>query len=318
MKSATRKSAEPSTALLPPELMARVRQIRIRTHKLVSTALSGGYRSTFRGTGLEFAEVRPYLPGDDVRAIDWNVTARTGEPFIKTFAEERELTLDLVVDTSLSMDFGSRRWTKREAAAQLAALVAFVALRHQDRVGLTLFGEEPGLHLAPRKGSRHTLRIVREVLAAAPTPGASDLGAVLEHHLRAVRRRGMLFVISDFLGLAPAPQGGESWGELLGRLALRHDLICVRIFDPLEEELPRAGIAVVREIESGRWIELDTRSRAVRESWAAAARERRAELLRTVERARAELIEVSTAGDIADPLAAFFRRRMQRYGGRVR
>lgn len=321
MTPKAREQEPERTTAIAPELVARVRQIQIRTHKLVNTALSGGYRSTFRGTGLEFAEVRPYLPGDDVRSIDWNVTARTGEPHIKTFAEERELTLNLLVDTSRSMDFGSGRYTKREAAAQLAALIAFVAMKAQDRVGLTLFGEEPGLHLEPKKGGRHALRVIREVLAAEPSAGKSDLAAVLDHHLRAFRRRGMLFVVSDFLG-APgsAAEAGPSgwWGDLLASLALRHDLICVRVFDPLEEALPSAGVLPVREIETGRWIELDSRSEELREAWSAAAKKRRESLLQVLSRSRAELIELSTAEDLADPLIAFFRRRLQRYGGRVR
>jgi uncharacterized protein (DUF58 family) len=318
---ATKQGAESRAPLIAPELMARVRQIQLRTHKLVNTALAGGYRSTFRGTGLEFAEVRPYLPGDDVRAIDWNVTARTGEPHIKTFAEERELTLDLLVDTSTSMDFGSRRWTKREAAAQLAALIAFVAMKHQDRVGLTLFGETTGLHLQPRKGTRHSLRVIREVIAAPSTPGASDLAGVLEHHLRAAHRRGMVFVISDFLGQpGSAAEAGESgyWGDFLRSLALRHDVICLRVFDPLEEALPSAGMLTVREIETGRWTEVDSRSPAVRRAWSEAARKRLVALDGVLNRARAERVDVSTGADLAEPLIAFFRRRIQRYGGRVR
>src|SRR6266850_671258 len=160
---------EAKSPLLARELMARVKQIRIRTHRLVNTALSGGYRSTFRGSGLEFSDVRAYQPGDEVRRIDWNVTARTGEAFVKTYAEERELTINLIVDTSRSMDFGSGRWTKRETAAQFCALISFVAMRHQDRVGLVMFGEQPGLHLTARKGGQHVLRVVREVIAAAPS-----------------------------------------------------------------------------------------------------------------------------------------------------
>jgi uncharacterized protein (DUF58 family) len=171
--------------------MARVRQIRIRTHRLVNTALSGGYRSTFRGSGLEFSDVRAYQPGDEVRRIDWNVTARTGEAFVKTYAEERELTINLIVDTSRSMDFGSGKWTKRETAAQFCALISFVAMRHQDRVGLVMFGEKPGLHLTARKGGQHVLRVVREVIAGcaraivldadglnAVAPGGKGPGAV--------------------------------------------------------------------------------------------------------------------------------------------
>jgi uncharacterized protein (DUF58 family) len=313
-------TARSTPNLLAPELMARVEQIRIRTHKLVNTALSGGYRSTFRGTGLEFEEVRPYQPGDDVRSIDWNVTARTGHPFIKTFSEERELTIDFLVDTSRSMDFGSRRWTKREAAAQLCALIAFVALRHQDRVGLTLFGERPGLHLDARKGTRHCLRVIREVLAAEPTDGPGDLQAALEHHLRAHRRRGLLFVVSDFLEPSFAESSGAdepAWADPLASLGLRHDVICVRVVDPLEEDLPAAGLLPLSEIESGRWMEIDTRSMRVRESWLAQAALRRERIESILARARVDLVEIDAAGDIADPLVAFFRRRVQRHGGRV-
>ena len=311
---------DPRGGLLAPELMRRVKQIQLRTHKLVNTALAGGYRSTFHGTGLEFQEVRHYQPGDDVRAIDWNVTARTGAPFIKKYAEERELTLHLLVDTSRSMDFGSASWTKREAAAQFSALLSFVAMRNQDRVGLSLFGEEPGLHLEAKNGSRHVLRVVREVIAAAPTPGGSDLHGVLESAVRGIHRRGMVFVLSDFLGApASAEEAGAEggfWGDPLKSLALRHDVIAVRVFDPLEEELPRAGLVQLEDIESGRPLEVDTRSSAVRSAWAEAAAERNRRLREVLGRARVDLLELSTAGDLADPLVSFFRSRMRRHGGR--
>ena len=312
---------EPGGGLLVPELMKRVKQIQLRTHKLVNTALAGGYRSTFHGTGLEFQEVRPYQPGDDVRAIDWNVTARTGEPFIKKYAEERELTVHLLVDTSRSMDFGSARWTKREAAAQFAALLCFVAMRNQDRVGLGLFGETPGLHLDANKGNRHVLRVIREVLAARPSPGGSGLAEMLEHSVRGMRRRGMVFLITDFLGapmLAEECKGADGfWGDTLKSLAMRHDVIAVRVFDPLEEELPKAGIVQLEDIEGGRPLEIDTRSRAVREQWAAEAERRRTRLATALSRARVDFLEISTAEDLADPLIAFFRRRIQRHGGKV-
>jgi len=311
VSAAVSQKGEEATPLLIPELMARVRQIQLRTHRLVSTALSGGYRSTFRGQGVEFSEVRPYQPGDDVRSIDWNVTARTGEPFIKRYAEERELTVHLIVDTSSSMDFGSRRWTKREAAAQLAALIAFVAMQHQDRVGLTLFGAEPGLHLPARKGSKHVLRIVREVIAAQPSGPGSDFETVLQHELRTFHRRGMLFLISDFL----AEDAGEEWVDVLARLALRHDVIAIRVVDPLEEDLPAAGLVRLVEIESGVALELDSRSKTVREIWRARARGRRARLVDRLARARVELIDLPVERDLADPLVAFFRRRSLRHGG---
>jgi uncharacterized protein (DUF58 family) len=299
--------AEADRQLLTPELMARVRAIQIRTHKLVNTALSGGYRSTFRGSGVEFSEVRPYTPGDEVRRIDWNVTARTGEAFVKTYAEERELTIHLVVDQSRSMDFGSREFTKREVAAQLAALITFVALRHQDRVGLSLFGDRPGLHLPARKGSQHLLRVVREVLAARPSSPGSDFAAALEQEEHLLRRRSVVFLVSDFLEGASK---GRDWSQVLARLALRHDLVAVRVFDPFEAELPAAGLLDFRELEGGAVRELDTRARVVREVWAARAKARREQLVGLLARSRADLLELDTSKDVGDSLRAFFRWRV--------
>lgn len=302
------------STLVDPELMARVRQIQIRTHRLVNTALAGGYRSTFRGQGVEFEEVRPYLPGDDVRSIDWNVTARTGEPYIKNYSEERELTLQLLVDTSLSMDFGSRHWTKREAAAQIAGLISYVAVQHQDRVGLTLFGEEPGLHLDARKGSKHILRVVREVIAAKPTHGGSDLKTMLEQVARTLHRRSLVFLISDFL----VDEDENPWAEPLARLASRHDVIAVRVIDPLEEELPKSGKLTMRELETGRMVAVDAGSHAVREEWRARARARLDKLIDVLSRSRVDLINLPIhvpKGEFADALVDFFRRRQAQHGG---
>jgi uncharacterized protein (DUF58 family) len=305
--------------MLAPELMARVQEIQIRTHKLVNTALSGGYRSTFRGTGLEFAEVRQYQPGDEVRSIDWNVTARMGEPYIKTFQEERELTLHLLVDTSSSMDFGSRGLSKREAAAQFAALIAFTAIKSQDQVGLSLFGKETGLHLEPKKGGRHGLRVIREVLAAPSTGRGSDLLDVLDHQLRTLRRRGIVFLISDFLDqpLEPAKGDEDFWGDSLASFSLRHDVIAVRVIDPLEEALPQSGRIELAGIESGERRVVDAGSAAQRDAWARAAAERREGLERLFSRARIDSLELRTDRDLANPLIDFFRRRQARYGGRV-
>ncbi len=308
---------EPSGTLLVPELMARVRQIHIRTHRLVNTALSGGYRSTFRGQGIEFEEVRPYQPGDDVRAIDWNVTARTGEAFIKTFREERELTLELLVDTGLPMDFGSRTWTKREAAAQIAALISFVAIEHQDRVGLTLFGAEPGLHIQARKGPGHVLRVVREVMAAPVSEARSNLEEVLSHEERTLRRRSIVFLISDFVSAVPRQRGAEQdWTDSLARLARRHDVIAVRIVDPFEEALPEAGVLQLDELGGRRRLEVDTRSAAVRDDWSRRAMERREHLRAVFDRARVDWIDLRLDHDLADPIVQFFRRRALRHGGR--
>jgi uncharacterized protein (DUF58 family) len=287
--------------------MARVRSIQIRTHRLVSSALAGAYRSNFRGTGIEFEEVRPYQPGDDVRTIDWNVTARMGEPFVKTYVEDRQLVLLFLVDTSRSMDFGSVEKTKRETAAEAAALLAFVAAAQQDAVGLSLFDERPGLHLRPEKGQRHVLRVVREVLAAPARGRASSLAAALEPTLAHQKRRALLFVLSDF----HAQESADSVRDLV-RAARRHDVILARVVDPFEEELPAAGLVLLEDLESGRAVEVDTRSRAVREGWAAAARERRARFQALVRRAGVDSLELQSDANVADPLARLFRRRAHR------
>ncbi|MFM7281069.1 MAG: DUF58 domain-containing protein [Planctomycetia bacterium] len=298
--------------VLTSELMARVRAIEIRTHKLVNTALSGGYRSSFRGQGIEFQEVRAYQPGDDVRRIEWNVTARTGEAFVKNYAEERELTVQLIVDSSRSMDLGSAEWTKREIAAQFAALIAFVGLRHGDRVGLTLFGEQPGLHLPPRKGSQHVLRIVREVLAARPTALGSRLGAALEREERLLRRRSVVLVVSDFLSDSHAQ---SDWSATLTRLALRHDCIAVRVRDPLESELPPAGVLPLQALEGTARVEADTRRASVRAAWRAAFDAREVTLRANLSRAQAELVDLDTTQDVGESVRAFFRRRTHVRGG---
>jgi uncharacterized protein (DUF58 family) len=305
--SALKPSAEAKGPLLAPELMARVRTIQVRTHKLVSSALAGAYRSNFRGTGIEFESVRPYEPGDDVRAIDWKVTARVGEPFIKTYVEDRTLILQLLVDTSRSMDFGSGEKSKREAAAEVCALLALVAGRNQDQVGLCLFADEPGLHLAPKKGQHHVLRLIREVMAAPATGRGSSLRAVLEHQLRHLKRRSLVMVVSDFLGVE-----ASAWSDPLARLARRHDVIAVRVVDPLEEELPARGWVELSEIESGARLDLDARSPRVRAEWSGAAKNRRAALVAALRKANVDLVEVSTALDVSEPIARCFKRRAAR------
>jgi uncharacterized protein (DUF58 family) len=302
---------KPASTGLTPELMARVRKIQVRTNKLVSSALAGAYRSNFRGTGIEFESVRPYEPGDDVRTIDWKVTARVGEPFIKTFVEDRTLILQLVVDTSRSMDFGSGEKSKREAAAEVCALLALVAGRNQDQVGLCLFADEPGLHLLPKKGQHHVLRLIREVMAAPAAGRGSSLSAVLEHQLRHLKRRALVLVVSDFLGTE-----SEDWTDRLSRLARRHDVIAVRVFDALEEALPESGWLELAEIESGRVREVDARSKGVRAAWAADAAARRARLQASLRKAGVDLVEVGTRGDVSEPIARCFARRAARHGRR--
>jgi uncharacterized protein (DUF58 family) len=286
--------------------MARVRQIQVRTRRLVDDVLSGAYRSTFRGSGIEFEEVRPYLPGDDVRSIDWNRTAHIGEPYVKTYVEERELTLMFLVDSSRSMDFGSRDLTKREMAAQFSALQSFVAQRQQDRVGLCLFGEEPGLHLPPRKGAGSVSRVVREVVAAPASAGGADLSEVLELQGRTLQRKSLLFLVSDFLG------DPTEFSDALTRVGRRHEVIAVRVVDPFEEALPAAGRIRLADLETGADVEVDTRSARVRAAWAKAAVERRRSLFEVLTRAHVDLIELRTDESIGEPVARFFNQRRSR------
>jgi uncharacterized protein (DUF58 family) len=300
------ENGETGEDLLAPELMARVRQIQVRTRRLVDDVLSGAYRSTFRGSGIEFEEVRPYLPGDDVRSIDWNRTAHIGEPYVKTYVEERELTLMFLVDSSRSMDFGSRDLTKREMAAQFCALLSFVAQRQQDRVGLCLFGEEPGLHLPPRKGAGSVSRVVREVVAAPASAGGADLSEVLELQGRTLQRKSLLFLVSDFLG------DPTEFSDALTRVGRRHEVIAVRVVDPFEEALPAAGRIRLADLETGADVEVDTRSARVRAAWAKAAVERRRSLFEVLTRAHVDLIELRTDESIGEPVARFFNQRRSR------
>ena len=285
----------------PEEVMREVRRIEIRTRHLVRDIVAGEYSSTFRGRGVEFAEVREYQPGDDVRSIDWNVTARLGSAYVKRFMEERELAVAFAVDFSASKRFGSRRHTKGELATEVCAVLALAAARNNDRVGALFFTDRVE-HLVPaRKGRRQVLRIISELLSFEPAGTGTDLGAALEYLQSVVRRRAVVFIVSDFLtgGYEPA----------LTRLAQRHDVIGVQISDPRERELPDAGVVALREPESGTWRRIDTGVEAVREEF----RRQMAEFDRGLERRLRErcvdLIRLQTDKSYAEPLIAFFRRR---------
>ena len=304
--------------------MARVRQIQVRTRGAVQGALQGAYRSRFRGAGLEFEEVRPYQPGDEVRTIDWNVTARTGEPHVKSYIEDRQLVLQVLVNTSASMDFGTAKCSKQEVAAELAALLAFAAAGQHDQVGLTLFDSVPGEHLAPDTGPAHVQRLVREVFypqskrraprrLSAARGDSSGLAAACEHTLKHLKRRAIIFVISDFLDAEQA-----DWTDALSKLSQRHDVMCLRVYDALEERLPKAGVMLLEGMEQGLGqagpVEVDTSSERVRQIWAARAKARRESLQDRTRRAQVDLVEVRTDEDPADALIAAFRRRAMRGG----
>jgi uncharacterized protein (DUF58 family) len=271
---------------------------------LVQTLLGGEYHSAFKGAGLSFEEVREYQPGDDVRTIDWNVTARVGHPFIKRFVEERELTMILAVDVSASQGFGTRQLTKRAAAAELAALLALCAVSNNDRVGLLAFTSEVERYVPPNKGPRHVLRLLRDILAFDPKKPGTDLGGALDYLNKVQRRRAIVFLMSDFFA--------TGYDAAFRRAAHKHDLIAVRTSDPRERSWPSAGLVRLLDAESGVPVLVDTSSARVREQFAAAAKARDDAFAKLARGCQADLIEAGTDGDHFDALLAFFRKRDRR------
>ena len=278
-----------------------MRRIEIATNRLVDQGVAGDYHSVFKGRGVEFAEVRPYQPGDDVRTIDWNVTARMGGPYVKKYVEERDLTVFLALDVSGSLSFGSRAILKRELAAEVAALLAFAALRNQDRVGAALVSSRLDLFLPPRRRRNQVLRLVREVLSTH-AGGETDLEAGLGAVLSTLKQRSVLFLVSDFLATPYEPA--------LKAAAARHDLIVIEIVDPKDDELPRVGPVVLRDAETGRVALVDGRRLAERH--AAQRRRDRAALARLTRRLGVDHLELRTDRPYLGPLVAFFERRRRR------
>lgn len=285
-------------------VLQQVKLIELQTRRLVNSLFAGEYRSVFKGQGIEFAEVREYLPGDEVRSIDWNVTARMRRPFVKRYIEERELTVMLVVDLSGSERFGSARRFKAELACELATVVAMSATRNNDRVGTLLFTDRVELVVPPRKGRRHALRVVRDLVAFSPVGVGTDIAGALTYLIHLLKHRTIVFVVSDFQA--------ADYARPLRLLAQRHDVIAVSIEDPLERKLPNAGIVRFVDPESGQLIDVDTSARAVRahyERRTAEDRQARRQLFRQL--AIDEII-VGTEGGIVEPLLKFFRRRETR------
>ena len=290
--------------MIPKEVLKKVRQIEIRTNREVTDVLGGQYHSVFKGRGMEFEEVREYLPGDEVRAIDWNVTARFGHPFIKKFREERELTVMLVVDVSASGLFGSVRQSKNELAAELAAVLAFSAIRNSDKVGVILFTDRIEKYIAPKKGRRHVLRVIREILAFQPQATGTDIGQALDYLNHVQRRRAVSFLVSDFQD--------EDFQRKLRVTGQRHDVIALSIRDPREEELPAVGLLELRDAETGQRAMVDTFDRQVRAAFSQKAQER-LDMLRQVFRSTAvDKVEIRTDSDYMQPLIKFFRMRERR------
>jgi uncharacterized protein (DUF58 family) len=290
--------------MLSREILRKVRQIEIRTNREVTDVLGGQYHSVFKGRGMEFEEVREYLPGDEVRSIDWNVTARFGHPYIKKFKEERELTVMLVVDVSASGQFGSVRQSKNELAAELAAVLAFSAIRNNDKVGLILFTDAIEKFVLPNKGRRHVLRVIREILAFEPKGTGTDLNLALDYLRQVTRRRTVTFLLSDFQD--------EDFRKKLQIAGKRHDLIALSIRDPREEELPPVGLVELRDAETGAHALVDTYDRNVRASYAQKARERLDNLRQLFRSTGVDQVEICCDQDYMQPLIRFFRMRERR------
>jgi uncharacterized protein (DUF58 family) len=291
--------------MLTKELLKLVKQIEIRTKGLVNQVFSGEYHSVFKGRGMEFSEVREYQFGDDIRSIDWNVTARFGHPYIKVFEEERELTVILMVDLSGSLMFGSVSKTKQRIAAELSAILAFSALKNNDKVGLILFTDKIEKFVPPRKGRMHVLRIIREVLSFEPEGKSTNLKGALEYMNNAIKKKSIAFLISDFMD-----QGYEKILRIVGR---KHDLIGIVLDDRREKEIPNIGLVKLADAETGaeRWI--DTSSKRVRTQMIFDRKEREKLRNSIFIKSHLDRIEVTTGSNYIQPLVQFFRRREKRW-----
>ncbi len=302
--------------MLTEELMREVRRLEIRARRRVDDLFGGQYHSAFKGQGIEFAEVREYQPGDEVRTIDWNVTARTGHPYVKRFTEERQLTVILSVDCSQSTAFGSVKRSKHQLACEVGAILTLAAGRNNDRVGLQIYGSEhlndvESFHLRPSKGKKHARRILRELIDASPGQSQFNLSDALRELGRTHRRRAILFVMSDFLsGLNNT--GEPDWAKPLRMLAQKHEVVAIQLTDPLEFELPKAGMIRMHDPITGKRFTLDTTSRRVRRRYHEQAMREQEMIVNTLSRSQVDRIKLSTAGNTIDELMRYFHQREMR------
>ncbi len=291
--------------MITKELAKKIRVLQITTRKVVNDVLAGEYGSVFRGRGMEFDEVREYMPGDEIRSIDWNVTARTGHPYVKRFVEERELTVMFLVDLSASGAFGSVRKLKNEIAAELCALLAFSAVKNNDKVGLIVFTDHVEMFIPPKKGTKHVLRVIRELLNFKPRPASTDIEGALDYLGRVTTKRSVVFLVSDFQA-----EGFEKKMRVLGK---RHDLIAVTIVDPREVRLPDVGLIELEDAETGEMVLVDTSSAAVRKRYERLGSEERQRLKELFNSTGVDQIEVMTDRDYVPRLVSFFRAREKRH-----
>ncbi len=292
--------------MLTSELFHKIRHIEIRTRRLVNDSFAGEYQAVFKGRGMEFDEVRPYQPGDEIRAIDWNVTARMGEPFVKRYVEERELTVMLVVDASGSGDFGSVNRFKRELAAELAAVLSFSATTNNDKVGLVIFTDKVELFIPPRKGRKHVLRVIRELLAFQPTAHGTNIKTALDTVNRVLKRRSIVFLISDFL-VDP-----ETFRQPLFVTNRRHDVIAIDLHDPLETQIAPVGLLTLTDAETGAVVLADTASRAWQRAFVRRVDDHRRAVRQVFTQTQTDRIRITTTDDYVAALTAFFKKRARR------
>lgn len=290
--------------MIPKEILNKVRRIQITTSRKVMDVFAGQYQSVFKGIGMEFDEVREYMPGDEIRSIDWNVTARMGHPFVKKFIEERELTIMLLLDVSMSCRFGTKSHAKSELAAELCSVIAFSAIQNNDKVGMITFTDHVEKFIPPRKGTRHVLRVIREALYNKPAGTGTDINKVLEHMNKVTSRRTITFLISDFF----APD----FTKTLGITNKRHDIIAINITDPAERDLPDAGIVKMHDAETGAPYTIDTSSSKIRRKYKKKTLDIAAERQKAFRSVKVDNIDISTDESYVEPLIRFFRMREKR------
>lgn len=293
-----------TTAEKTRELLKKVRRIQVRADRLVNDIVVGEYRSVFKGRGMEFDEVREYQPGDDIRTIDWNVTARTGGAHVKRYAEEREMTAVLLVDLSLSGRFGSTHQLKIDLATEISAVLAFSAIKNNDKIGLLVFTDHVEKYIPAKKGKQHALRVIRELLSFEPRAGGTDLAGALEFLNRVLKRKAVVFLVSDFID--------SDFERDLALTRSRHDLIPVRISDPRESSLPDVGLIELEDAETGERVLVDTRRRKIRDAFAATGRGEHESLSGLLRSMGVESLEVSTDRPYMKDVLGFFRRRERR------
>jgi uncharacterized protein (DUF58 family) len=283
------------------ELLKKVRKIEIKTRRLSQDLFSGEYHSAFKGRGMSFSEVREYTPGDDIRSIDWNVTARFNHPFVKVFEEERELTVMLLVDVSASEQFGTRKQLKQDMITELCAVLAFSAIQNNDKIGVLFFTDKVEKFIPPKKGKSHILHIIRELLEFEPTSKKTNISEALRYFTNAIKKKSIAFVISDFID--------NDFSDALKICAGKHDVITLRIYDKREKELPNAGLIKFRDAESGKLLWLDTSSKEVRNQYYAAVRKRDAMLQDTFRKSGVDTVSIATDQPYLVPLTTLFAQR---------